>query len=91
MNDLEQHALSETEQALVDALKTDIEATCALNSTARAAFAESFRQQRDGNIAKKQPKAAAVFEMLRVYCADARPNERERAQQLLQERPKGRA
>jgi hypothetical protein len=92
MTELRDHELTEVEQALVDSIKTVLECCLALNPSVSKPLIESFEHQRDGNLRKQQPKAAAVFEMLRRRLADpTREKERQRAQQFLKNPPAGSA
>jgi hypothetical protein len=85
-------ALSETELALMDALKAIADVVIAANEGAAKALAISFEHQRDGKIQVGQPDAAALFELLRLFVADPeRKAYREQVRRLLAERPQGRA
>jgi hypothetical protein len=84
--------LTEVEQALVDGMKTLLEFCMMVEPASRELFLDSFTAQRDGCLQKQQPKAAALFEMLRLFLADPkRAQERQRAQSFLKEPPAGSA
>ena len=66
----EENGLSEVEFALVDAYKSLADVLMAMNPNAATALTTSYEHQRNGNIQKDQPHAAALFELLRRFVAD---------------------
>lgn len=80
------HHLTDTEIALMDAIKTLIDIMMAKEIVTNEVFDRMFASQRNTYIQNKMPSAAAVMELLRAF-STTRGNQRD----LLQVQPKGSA
>ena len=84
--------LSEVEVALIDALQTILEVIAHGLPGSEKYLVRSFEHQRNVKMLKKQPNAAALFELLRRFVVDPkRQANREEIRRILQEPPKGQA
>jgi len=85
----EPHQLTESEVALIAALKTVIEIMLNAGIAPVAVFDEMFAGQRDSYIAKGLPTAAGVIELLRLFATDpAREALRQQRRRTVSEQPK---
>lgn len=85
-------ALSDTELALVDAIKSIAEVLMAMHPRAAAALAASFRHQENLLIQAGRQDAALVLGLLQRFAADpARQAEREQVRRVISEPPQGQA
>jgi hypothetical protein len=85
-------ALSDVEIALIDAIKSVSDVVMAMDPHAAGVLATNFAHQRDGKLAKDQPEAAAVFEILRLFVDDPdRKEYRNLVRKAMSERSKGSA
>lgn len=89
---MSEHSLSDEAIALTDAIKTVIEVVLATGIATPRVFDQMYGHQRDGKLAKKDVKGAAIMEMLRQFSVDpTRAAYRESIRTLLREQPKGTA
>lgn len=84
--------MSDTEIALLDAIKSVADVLISMNEGAATALETSFAHQRDEKLRLRQPEAYAVFELLRAFVADPeRKRRRAEVRRILSEEPKGQA
>ncbi|MCC6984707.1 MAG: hypothetical protein IT535_15705 [Bauldia sp.] len=84
--------LRDTDIAVIDALKTLVEAMIASGTVSADHIQRMFSRQRDGYIAKEMPDAAVVMEVLRTFAdATRRTAPSDAIRRALDEPPQGRA